>query len=239
MHLDDHVSLPQLATLLRVAEARLQLGVSDTEYREIVQQLISVLEAVESPSVADVALNAIDTLASEICPDIKERENFVARVAAIFHRWYRRIDASQWALLCQLADELRVPDAMGKPPAGEAAADSVSIWRALERKRVALYSLREAVLRRVHSTLLELCPDIHVEVFSDRVGGSPALRAASATADIFVLATAAAKHAATGYIEANRPKSHVTLYARGQGSASLLESIREFLGRTVVARGAG
>jgi hypothetical protein len=226
---DDHVSLPQTATLLRVTEARLQLGVSNTQYREIVHQLISVLEAAESPSVADVALDAVDVLASEVCPEAKERDEFVARVATIFHRWYRRIDTSQWALLRRLADELHIPDAIGEQPVVEDAADTVSLWRTLERKRVALYSLREPVLRRVQSTLLELCPHIRVEVFSDRVGGSPALRTAAATADIFVLATAAAKHAATVYIEANRPKSHVTLYARGQGSASLLDAIREFL----------
>jgi len=236
---DDQVSLPQVATLLRVAEARLQLGVSGTEYSEIVHQLICTLEAAESPAVADVALDAMDVLASEVCPQTREREDFVARVAAIFHRWYRRIDTSQWALLRRLADELHVPDAVGKQLGGEAAAGTVSIWSTLERKRVALYSLREPALRRVHSTLLELCPNIHVEAFSDRVGGSPALRAASATADIFVLATAAAKHAATLYIEANRPKSHVTLYARGQGSASLLDAIREFLVRTMSGRGVG
>ncbi len=226
---DDHVSLPQIATLVRVAEARLQLGVSNTEYSEIVHQLISALEAADSPSVADIALETMDVLANEVCADTKEREEFAARVAAVFHRWYRRIDTSQWALLRRLADELGVPDTIGKHPAGEGVADTVSIWRALEQKRVALYSLRESALRRVQSTLLELCPNILVETFSDHVGGSPALRTASATADIFVLATAAAKHAATMYIETNRPKSRVTLYARGQGSASLLDAIREFL----------
>jgi hypothetical protein len=226
--------LTQTAALIRVAEARLQLGVSNTEYSEIVHQLISVLEAAESSSIADVALEAVDVLASQVCPDASEREGFVARVAAIFHHWYRRIDTSQWALFRRLAEELHIPDAIGNEPKSEGPAETVSIWNALERKRVALYSLRESALRRVQSTLLELCPDVHVEAFSDQAGGSPALRAAAASADIFVLATAAAKHAATLYIEANRPKSHVTLYARGQGSASLLDAIREFLRRRMV-----
>jgi hypothetical protein len=230
--IDDQVSLPQIAALLRAAEARLQLGVSSGDYGEIIHQLTTALDAAETPSVADLALDALDVLVSEACPDTRQREDFVARVAAIFQRWYRRIDAAQWALLRQLADELRVPDAVGKPPVDETAAGGASIWAALERKRIALYSLREPALRRVKSILQELCPGTQVEVFSDQVGGSPALRAASSTADIFVLATAAAKHAATIYIEANRPKATATLYSRGQGSASLLEAIRDFLRRT-------
>lgn len=230
--IDDQVSLPQIAALLRTAEARLQLGVSSGDYGEIVDQLTTALDAAETPSVADLALDALDVLVSEACPDTRRREDFVARIAAIFQRWYRRIDAAQWALLRQLADELRVPDAVGKPPVDGTAGGGASIWAALERKRIALYSLREPALHRVKSILQELCPGTQVEVFSDRVGGSPALRAASSTADIFVLATAAAKHAATIYIEANRPKGTATLYARGQGSASLLEAIRDFLRRT-------
>lgn len=226
---DDQISLPQIAALLRTAEARLQLGVSSGDYGEIVRQLTTTLDAAETPSVADLALDALDVLVSEVCPDARQREEFVAHVAAIFQRWYRRVDAAQWALLRQLADELRVPDAVGKLPVDEIADSAGSIWAALARKRIALYSLREPALRRVKFILQELCPGVQVEVFSDRVGGSPALRAASSTADIFVLATAAAKHAATIYIEANRPKAAATLYARGQGSASLLVAIRDFL----------
>jgi hypothetical protein len=230
--IDDQVSLPQITALLRTAEARLQLGVSKGDYGEIVSQLTSALDAAESPSVVNVALDALDVLVCEPCSDAQRREDFVARVAAIFQRWYRRIDAAQWALLRQLAEELRVPEAVGNPPADEAIEGGRSLWAALARKRLALYSLREPALRRVQSILQELCPGTQVDVFSDRVGGSPALRAASSTADIFVLATAAAKHAATIYIEANRPKTTTTLYARGQGSASLLDAIRDFLLRT-------
>jgi hypothetical protein len=226
---DEQVSLPQVSALIRVADTRLQLGVSRDEYKEILAQLASALDNAGSPAVADLALEALDTLVTEACPDSCEREDFVARVAAIFQRWYRRIDVSQWALLRQLADELRVPDAVGRQVVHEHVAGAYSLWTDLHGKKVALYSLREAPLRRVQLLLRALCPSIRVDVFSDRVGGSPALRTASATADVFVVATAAAKHAATLYIDANRPSSLITLYARGQGSASLLEAIRDFL----------
>lgn len=227
--IDDQVSLPQIAALLRAAEARIALGVSVVDYREIVRQLTTTLDAAESPSIAGLALETLDILVTETCPDPRERENFVVRVASLFKRWYRRIDDAQWALLQQLAEEIGMAEALSQRPTDENAVSMGSIWTALDKKRIALYSLRETALRRVQLILVELCPGARVEWFSDSVGGSMALRTAATNADVFVLATAAAKHAATIYIEANRLKSQVTLYARGQGSASMLEVIREFL----------
>ncbi len=226
---DDQVSLPQIAAIVRIAEARFALGVSLTEYDEILDQLMAAFESADSFAIADVALDALDTLVGEVCPAPHKRADFLARVAAIFNRWYRRIDPSQWVLLRRLGEELDIPNAVGNQPIKQPAAATASIWTALDHKRVALYSLRHSALRRAASILLELCPSIRIDTFSDYVGGSSALRAAAATADIFVVATAAAKHAATLYIDANRPTSQVTLYARGQGSASLLEAVRDYL----------
>ena len=79
----------------------------------------------------------------------------------------------------------------------------------------------------------ELLPGVRIDIFHDHVGGSPALRTASTTADVFVLATGAAKHAATTFIEARRPKALITLYARGQGSASLLHALGRYVATSV------
>jgi hypothetical protein len=228
--LDDHVSIPQFAALLRVTEARLELGVTVSEYREIVEELLSAVERVGSPSVADVALESVDVLVNAACPDPIQRQNFVIRVAAFFQRWFRRIDPAQWALLRCLGEELGVPDASWSSPGEDETTAPPDEWRALDGKRIALYSLRESALRRTEAILRGMCSSVQVQIFNDLVGGSPALRTAAVTADIFVLTTAAAKHAATLYIESNRPKSRVTLYARGQGSASALAAIREYVG---------
>ncbi len=229
--LDDQMSLPQFRALLRVAEVRLELGVSAAEYKEIVSQLVSAMEALGSPAAADVALDAIDGLISVSCPDPSERQCLASRVQGLFQRWYRRIDASQWALLQRFCEELEVPVTVPRPSTDGEEGQARFDWKMLAGKRVALYSLREAALRRAEAILRDLCPGIHVQVFADPVGGSPALRTAVRTADLFVLATAAAKHAATQFIEAHRPKGKVILYARSQGSASLLKVLREHLKR--------
>src|SRR5262249_54445300 len=151
------------------------------------------------------------------------------RLAAFFQRWFRRIDPGQWALLRCVGEELGLPDTSWHTPGEDETTVPLDQWKALDGKRIALYSLRESALRRTEGILRGLCSSVQVQIFNDLVGGSPALRTAAATADIFVLTTGAAKHAATLYIESNRPKSRVTLYARGQGSASALAAIRQYV----------
>lgn len=225
--LDDQMSLPQFAALMRVAEASVELGVAPSEYAEVLAQLQRGLDLIASPSACSAALETVDMLVGAPCPDEAARQGFVAYTVSFFTRWYRRIDTSQWSLLLRLGEELGVPIEM--PDGARLEREAGSVWNTLNNKRVALYSLRESALRRIELVLQELCPSIHVQTFADHVGGSPALRTAAATADVFVVAAAAAKHAATIFIDANRPKDRATLYARGQGSASLLEALRAHL----------
>ena len=72
-------------------------------------------------------------------------------------------------------------------------------------------------------------PERDLLSLSDKVGGSPALKQQAATADLFVIATAAAKHAATEFIMSHRPKGARTLFAAGQGSASMIECFKQLL----------
>jgi hypothetical protein len=234
--IDPQVSLPQTAALVRIAQARLELGVSKPEYIEIVRQITSAIQAIESPSAADLALQALEMLVNAACPNAQERQQFAVQVIAIFQRWYKRIDRTQFALLKALTNELEMPEAMGGLAKEFAAGIASSEWSQLGGKRIAIYSLQESALRRAALVISELSPGIRVDTFDDHVGGSPALRKAATTADVFILATAAAKHAATTFIEDRRPKNLVTLYARGQGSASLLEALREYAGQPSLSK---
>jgi hypothetical protein len=224
---DPQVSLPQSAALIRIAQARLELGVSKAEYVEILDHVISALQAAQSPSVADIALEALEMLVNAACPDVQQRQQFAIQAIAIFQRWYKRIDRAQLALLGTLAEELGTTEAMGSLAKEVSDPHESSKWSQLEGKRIAMYSLQESALRRAALVIGELARS-RVDTFSDHVGGSAALRKAASSADIFIIATAAAKHAATTYIEDHRPKNLETLYARGQGSASLLEALREY-----------
>ena len=225
---DSQVSLPQSGALIRIAQARLELGVSKDEYGDILGQVGSALQAVESPSVADLALEALEVLVTAACPDVDQRKQFAVQVIAIFQHWYKRIDRAQLALLRTLAEELGMADTTGDLAKEVSESQASPEWAQLEGKRIAMYSLQESALQRAALVIGELCPGIRVDTFSDHVGDSAALKKASTWADIFVIATGAAKHAATTFIEDHRPKGMKPLYARGQGSASLLSALREY-----------
>lgn len=225
---DDQVSVPQVSALLKVVDVRLQLGVTIADYRELLAQLSLAINAVDTPAVAMIALESIEAVIAAASPAPSERQAFLIAVAAVFQRWYRRVDKADFILLRHFAEELGVADAVTRPEPEGGESDSRSEWDDLDGKKVALYSLQESALRRAALVVRELCPGARVTTFNDHVG-SPSLRTASATADVFVLATGAAKHAATTFIEAHRPSGSITLYARGQGSASLVGALRERL----------
>ena len=227
--LDTHVSLPQVAAFVRVADARLQLGVPVAEYVETLHQLASGIQGIESPAAADIALEALEIVINCACPDIHERQQFGIQVVGVFQRWYARIDASQFALLKSIVGELGIAEALPSHGLEASSVEAPSEWSFLNGKKIAIYSLQESALRRTAQVIRDLCQGVRVDIFHDHVGGSPALRKASSTADVFILATSAAKHAATTFIESRRPKGLVTLYARGQGSASLLHALRQYL----------
>jgi hypothetical protein len=229
MALDPQVSLPMVGSLATVAGARLQLGVSTSEYGEILQQLAGAIQTADSPAVADIALEALESVINSACPDTLEREQFAFQVIALFQRWHTRLDAAQFAVLRSMSTDLGTTAALQGLGLEKIPTGASSDWAPLNGKRVALYSLQESALRRAVEVVTELCPGVRVDIFHDHVGGSPALRKASAAADVFVIATGAAKHAATTFIEARRPKGAITLYARGQGSTSLVHALHEHL----------
>jgi hypothetical protein len=175
------------------AQARLELGVSKDEYGDILGQVGSALQVAESPSVADPALEALEMLVNAACPNIDERRQFAIQVVAIFQRWYKRVDRAQLALLKTLAEELGMAEATGALAKEIAGSQAASEWAQLEGKRIAMYSLQESALQRAALVVGELCPGIRIDTFSDHVGGSAALKKASTSADIFIIATGAAK----------------------------------------------
>jgi hypothetical protein len=221
--------MPQILALMKIASARIDLGISAQEYTEILRILSSAIQGIESPAVAESALEAIEMLIGAACPDIRERQQFFLSIASVFSRWYRRIDVAQFSLLRSLAKEIGVADDISGEDDRPRSENGETVWIRLTGKKIAIYSLQESPLRRTANVLRELCPGARVDTFHDYVGGAPSLRIASNTADVFVIAIGSAKHAATGFIERNRPKELVTLYARGRGSAGMLYVLGEYL----------
>ena len=91
-----------------------------------------------------------------------------------------------------------------------------------------LYSLDERVLERTKLLLGDIVPNADVRLSHDKVG-SPILRQQARGADVIVLATRCAKHAATGFIRKHASSAALVIEADGSGSASLLRAAVEAL----------
>ena len=145
---DAQISLPQVSALLKITDGRLQIGVTTSDYIDILHQLTAAIQAIASPSVAEIALDALEILVSTPCPDIRERQQFAIGVATLFQCWYRRIDAAQFVLLRNFSAELGLGETIFEHAPAVELVHERSDWIALNGKRVAMYSLQESALRR-------------------------------------------------------------------------------------------
>ena len=93
---------------------------------------------------------------------------------------------------------------------------------------IALYTLTERAARQVMNVLETAAPGVRVTLCHDLVA-TPRLKQLARQADLFVVATGSAKHAATICIDANRPPEKPTLRPTGRGAASMLTAIRKHL----------
>src|SRR5207248_7727343 len=70
--------------------------------------------------------------------------------------------------------------------------------------RLVIHTLTEGAGHRVRLILQQRSPECQVELNSDKTGTCQ-LKELARSADLFVMVTASAKHAATGFIEMHRP----------------------------------
>ncbi|RPE31824.1 protein DpdD [Kitasatospora cineracea] len=96
-------------------------------------------------------------------------------------------------------------------------------FRYLADSKVVLYSLTESATIRAAQILRVLAPGIDVET-SAEYDGSGKLAAQAANADVFVLVTASAKHAASDFITAKRGKRPIIL-VNSRGSSAILREL--------------
>ena len=96
----------------------------------------------------------------------------------------------------------------------------------LSNLSVGIYTLTESAGRKARDVLMSLASDIKIELNHDHEATAK-LGALVARVDLFVVAWASAKHAATNYIKSRRG-SKPLIYAAGKGASSLIRVIEEF-----------
>jgi hypothetical protein len=104
-------------------------------------------------------------------------------------------------------------------------ADPGAPYRYLQDSKVVLYSLTESATTRASQVLRTLAPGIDIETSAEHDGSSK-LAAQAANADVFVVVTASAKHAATDFISAKRGARPLVL-VNSRGSSAILRELAE------------
>jgi len=232
---DDGLGAADLVVLLDLVTDSLGMGLTSAEYEDLVGYLRDTWAQVASPKYIDWCLDAMDCLAQFPARSEPARQRVIAYLAGSLLTWVRRLHDYQIALLRLLADELGVADLVApvlaaaesqRPsPAGY---EQPLLSARLGSRRVGIYTLTEAVGRHVRDILIRAVPAAHVVLNHDKVG-TQKLKHLAQESDILLVAVRSAKHAATDFIELNRPAGKPTLICPGKGSASMLRTLMSYL----------
>ena len=228
--LDDAPGKLFFETLADLCNLILCIGVTAPEYVQLLANCIDAIGTKAAAANFDGLNEVLDVLVSNSAPDQSQRMAVAGAVVNLFVRFRSRATPIQLILLRQLLREAEcdLPAALAPNEVEGSERLAASPFTGLSGKTIALYSLKESVLNRVSGLLESSVSNIKVQTFHDKVGGSSALRSAARNADVFVIATAAAKHAATICIESERSASAVTLKPDGQGNSSMLRSLQAY-----------
>ncbi|MDQ3802284.1 MAG: hypothetical protein M3416_00275 [Acidobacteriota bacterium] len=213
--------------------AQLSLGMDASKYAEVLSNAEDLWGRYASPSKVDWILDLIDSLVLYPSPAENRRGALLNFAANKFTQFARRIEPVQWNFLSLLARDLHQEELLTliaeyEASVEESATAPVDALTYLTGKTVTIYTLTEAVAQRVRSIIQSVCEGAVVNLSHDKVG-SERLRQLARGSDIFIMATASAKHAATEFIEVNRPAQLPLLRPSGKGSASMLRILRSYL----------
>jgi hypothetical protein len=215
----DRLGPGDLIAMQALTEICLRASPPVSGYRELLDGLRGSCPQWVSPENALVALDFADRLVLAACTDDSARTNLAIALLDPLNRRQGRLEDSDLAFARQLSSELAIP-LDWRTPAERT--DEDPPLASLPALTVLLYSLDTAVLDRTSAELQRIAPDLKIAISHDKVA-TDSLKKKARNADVVVLATRCAKHAATGFITENA-RSAVVTYADGSGSASLLRA---------------
>jgi hypothetical protein len=213
-------------------DAALTLGTANSaEYGELITYLSELWARFAAPATLDWAIDAMAILVLHPCANATTRRSFFVAILDRLMSFLRHVETEHWALLRLVAADLGEADLLGQYlPAAAAvpatpAEDPLAV---LNTMSVAVYTLTETAGKQFKTVLESRTPGVRITLCHD-LAASTRLKQLARQADLFLVATSSAKHAATACVAANRPEEKPTLYPSGKGAASLLRALREYL----------
>jgi hypothetical protein len=208
---------------LVLIEALLSIGTDAAQYREISADADELAGEGFGERMVYWTLELIEAFMRSPAPDIAAREKLVHSVLARLLPLRGRLSCLQQAAIRSLSNEFGWT--VDVPPTQQFL-EGDGLSARLRGKSIAIYSLVEGASRQAKVALQAISGDIDVQCSADH-GGTSQLRALAINSDLFVVAWAAATHAATDFIRAHRGDRPL-VYAEGKGVSSLLRAVEDY-----------
>jgi hypothetical protein len=205
-------------------EACLALGVTPALYRQLLTDFRGLIDPGAGRSSIYWLIDLAAILLEHPSPDANGRLEFLNGVLNSFQPFVRVLTPGQRAAYDLVAATAGWPTLAPPEEVGTAAGLQ---W--LEGKSVAIYTLTESAGRQAEAAIREQAPSAKVELAHDHVA-TPRLARLARDVDVFVLAAASAKHAATDCILNHRGEKAL-LYAPGRGFCGILRVLEDYLAR--------
>jgi len=206
--------------------ALLSLGLSQSRYRALLDDCLMLTGDAMSKRTVYWLLDMLEETVFNPCPDEEARRSFWYAACARLMQMKAFFSPGQRVVFDRLSTELGWHEEREKDErVTQATGDTQrqQLQTALGGCFVAIYTLTESAGRQAANVLKELVPSLRIEMSHDKAA-SAALKHMAHHADIFVMVTASAKHAATGFIQQER-QGRLMLYASGRGFSSIMRAI--------------
>ena len=226
--LADRLSPGDLGSITALLEIALREAPDAATYRTLLEDIQGFASRWVSPAQPSPTLDMVDVVAAGPKPDTGAAQRFAMVLLEPLHAQQRRLSRAMLSLAGLIAADFSFDWSWTSPPDDAAAAQVPPAGRDVAPRRLLLYSLDKAVLARVSQSIRDVVPDADVQTSSDKVG-NPRLRDLVRNADVVVIATRCATHAATGFINDHVPPSATVVYPDGAGSASMLRAVETLL----------
>ncbi|QCO97304.1 hypothetical protein FCN77_05700 [Arthrobacter sp. 24S4-2] len=223
--LEDHLTPSDLGAITALLAIFLRGAPDASAYEQLLQDLAGFKGRWSSVDTAAAAIDIADLVVCAPAASNEARRGFVASALEPLHSLRHRLSESLRTVAALATADLELGWDWTVRGADPLAADNSP--RVLP-KSILLYSLDSGVLARAKSALAILHPSITVHVSDAKVGGD-ALRTHTRNAELIVLATRKATHAASLFIQANAREESPIRYADGSGSGSMMRAIEDGL----------
>lgn len=225
--LGGRTATPMLDSAAALARALLSLGPDRIVYARLLHDLLDFAGEAAGVRSAVWLLDLVDETLAAPASDAGARVRFWESVLVRIGPVARQLSRLQRLNLGQMAERLGWTGVLPAEFDAPSTSSDVQIAAALAGKTIAVYTLTISAAAQAGQTLRALAPDVDVRSNNDLVGSS-ALKALAENADLFVLVTDSATHAATNFIRARR-QDRPLVYAAGKGAVSILRAVEDWV----------